>query len=74
MNDISSPRSASPWATTEFGLVVAILIMLGLTSLLDSNHSYWYEPKLSAVDILRPTIMLGIFALGVGILLPILLS
>ncbi len=69
MNDISSQRSASPWATTEFGLVVAILIMLGSTSLLDSNHSYWYEPKLSAIDILRPTIMLGIFALGSAVVI-----
>ena len=69
MNDLTRASGRAPWATTEFGLAVAMLVVSGLTALVDSNHSYWYEPKLSAIDILRPTIMLGIFALGSAVVI-----
>jgi ribose/xylose/arabinose/galactoside ABC-type transport system permease subunit len=69
LSDLSSGGSRSPWATTEVGLGLAILIVIALTGLLDSNHSYWSEPKISAIDILRPTIMLGIFALGSAVVI-----
>ncbi len=55
--------------STELGLAAAILVVLTLTSLLDSNHSYLSEWRLSAVDILRQTVMLGIFALGSAVVI-----
>ncbi len=55
--------------STELGLALAILVVLLLTTLLDSNHSYWFEPKISAVDIMRRTVMLGIFALGSAVVI-----
>jgi ribose/xylose/arabinose/galactoside ABC-type transport system permease subunit len=57
------------WATTESGLALAIVIVLALTALLDSNHNYWFYPKPSAIDILRQTVMLGIFALGTTVVI-----
>ena len=38
------------WATTESGLALAIVVVLAITALVDSNHNYWYQPKDSAVD------------------------
>jgi ribose/xylose/arabinose/galactoside ABC-type transport system permease subunit len=58
-----------PWATTESGLALAIVVVLVTTALVDSNHNYWYGPKDSAVDILRQTVMLGIFALGSAVVI-----
>ena len=40
-----------------------------LTALLDSQHNYWHNPRASAVDILRQTALLGIFALGAAIVI-----
>jgi ribose/xylose/arabinose/galactoside ABC-type transport system permease subunit len=55
--------------STELGLAAAILVVLVLTTLLDSNQSYLSEPRISAVDILRQTVMLGIFALGSAVVI-----
>ncbi len=57
------------WATTESGLALAIVVVLVITALVDSNHNYWDKPTLSAVDILRQTVMLGIFALGTAVVI-----
>ncbi|HEX4144072.1 MAG TPA: ABC transporter permease [Pirellulales bacterium] len=61
--------SRRSWATTESGLALAIVIVLAITVLVDSNHNYWWQPKDSAVDILRQTVMLGIFALGSAVVI-----
>jgi ribose/xylose/arabinose/galactoside ABC-type transport system permease subunit len=68
----SSPRTAAAGLrshSTELGLALAILIVLGLTAALDRNHSYWTKPAVSSVDILRQTVMLGIFALGSSVII-----
>lgn len=49
---------------SELGLLAAILVVAGLTTWLDDQHNYWRDPKTAAVDILRQTTLLGIFALG----------
>jgi ribose transport system permease protein len=58
-----------PWAATESGLALAIVAVLAVTALVDSNHNYWFYPKPSAIDILRQTAMLGIFALGTAVVI-----
>jgi len=53
----------------EWGLVLAIATVVVLTALLDDQHNYWSHPGDSAVNILRQTSMLGIFALGAAIVI-----
>lgn len=48
----------------ERGLLLAILVVVLLTLVFDQQHSYLHDPSASAIDILRHTAMLGIFALG----------
>ncbi|HTU24648.1 MAG TPA: ABC transporter permease [Pirellulales bacterium] len=56
-------------ATTESGLALAIVVVLAVTALVDSNHSYWFRPQACATDIVRQTVMLGIFALGSAVVI-----
>jgi ribose/xylose/arabinose/galactoside ABC-type transport system permease subunit len=53
----------------EWGLVAAIVVVVLVTAALDTQHNYWHEPRASAIDILRQTAMLGIFALGAAIVI-----
>ncbi len=53
----------------ELGLLVAIAICVIVTALLDSQHNYWNNPRSSAIDIVRQTSLLGIFALGAAIVI-----
>ncbi|MGE0605644.1 MAG: ABC transporter permease [Pirellulales bacterium] len=53
----------------EMGLVAAIVVVLAATALLDTQHNYWSNPLPSAKDILRQSVMLGIFALGAAIVI-----
>jgi ribose/xylose/arabinose/galactoside ABC-type transport system permease subunit len=55
----------------ELGLVVAILVVIGLTFVLSGGKAsgYYTDPALSATDILRQTSLLGIFALGSAIVI-----
>lgn len=54
---------------TETGLLIAILAVVVLSGLLDAQHNYLHDPRRSAVDILRQTSMLGIFALGAAVVI-----
>jgi ribose/xylose/arabinose/galactoside ABC-type transport system permease subunit len=68
----SAPGSASVWRLfqrTEFGLLAAIVVVVLLTGVLDSRHTYFFRPRPSAVDILRQTALLGIFTLGAAIVI-----
>jgi len=56
-------------ARTESGLLLAIVVVLGLTAGLDAQHNYWHDPHTSAVNILRQSAFLGIFALGAAIVI-----
>ena len=57
------------FARTEWGLLAAIVIVLVLTAVLDSDHNYWKHPQQSAINILRQTAFLGIFALGAAVVI-----
>jgi ribose/xylose/arabinose/galactoside ABC-type transport system permease subunit len=54
---------------TEWGLVLAIVVVLALTAGLDSDHVYLRAPGPSVTDIVRQTVMLGIFALGAAVVI-----
>ncbi|HXG12229.1 MAG TPA: ABC transporter permease [Gemmataceae bacterium] len=54
---------------TEWALLAAIVVVVVLTALLDEQHNYWRNPRASAVDILRQTSLLGIFALGAAVVI-----
>ncbi len=56
-------------ARTELWLMAAVVVVLVLTALLDSQHNYWRDPHTSAVNILRQSAFLGIFALGAAIVI-----
>ncbi len=58
-----------PLRANEIGLLVAIVVVVALTAILDSNHNYWNDPWTSCVDIARQTSLLGIFALGAGVVI-----
>lgn len=53
----------------ELGLLVAIAIVAIITAVLDSQHNYWSNPSRSAIDIIRQTSLLGIFALGAAVVI-----
>jgi ribose/xylose/arabinose/galactoside ABC-type transport system permease subunit len=55
--------------SNESGLLIAILSVVIVAVLLDSNHSYWNLPRASAVDIARQTALLGIFSLGAAVVI-----
>jgi len=57
------------FARAEWGLLAAIVVVLVLTTLLDAQHNYWLNPHTSAVNILRQTAFLGIFALGAAVVI-----
>jgi ribose/xylose/arabinose/galactoside ABC-type transport system permease subunit len=58
-----------PSLRTEWGLLLAISVVLVLTSVLDTQHNYLRDPRGSAGDILREAAMLGIFALGAAVVI-----
>ena len=51
------------WSSVEFKLVLAWLFVVIATALLDSNHTYWNDPRGSSELIIRRTVLLGFFAL-----------
>lgn len=53
----------------EWALVLAIVLAVVLTALVDANHSYWFQPAASLRDIARNTALLGIFALGATVVI-----
>ncbi len=75
-----SPRDAkaaaavrrSTWLglqSNEWMLAVAVVAVIALGAILDVHHTYWNNPKLSALDIARQTAFLGIFALGAAVVI-----
>lgn len=53
----------------EWSLLLAILVAVVVTAIVDANHSYWNQPLASLRDIARNTAMLGIFALGAAVVI-----
>jgi ribose/xylose/arabinose/galactoside ABC-type transport system permease subunit len=57
------------FARTEWGLLAAIIVVLLLTAFLDRDHNYFKNPQQHAINILRQTAFLGIFALGAAVVI-----
>jgi ribose/xylose/arabinose/galactoside ABC-type transport system permease subunit len=53
----------------EPSLIIAILVVIGLTAIFDSQHNYYYDPWTSCVQITRQASLLGIFSLGSAIVI-----
>ncbi len=70
---VFSGTSSSGWKSLlrrhELGLLLAIVVAVLVTALVDPQHNYFYEPTLSAQNILRQASLLGIFALGSAVVI-----
>jgi ribose/xylose/arabinose/galactoside ABC-type transport system permease subunit len=53
----------------ELGLLLTIFVCMVITTIADKDHNYWNNPTSCAVQIIRQTSMLGIFALGAAIVI-----
>ncbi|HEV8059223.1 MAG TPA: ABC transporter permease [Gemmataceae bacterium] len=72
----SSSASRSAWQAllrllqrTECGLVAAIVAVVLLAAAVDTQHTYFTRPGDSAINVLRQTALLGIFALGAAVVI-----
>jgi len=61
--------SLSFWRRHEFGLLLAVLCVMTITVVLDSQHTYVANPRLSAVVLVRQWSMLSLFALGAAVVI-----
>lgn len=66
---MSNSSSWVPLQRNEIGLLVAVLVVVGMTIVLDTHRNYLARPWPNAEEILRQTAMLGIFALGSAIVI-----
>lgn len=70
---MNADRSASFWQWLmrrhELNLFLAILFVLVLTTVLDSQHSYWTNTSRSAIDLVRQVSQLGLIALGATVVI-----
>jgi len=57
------------WRRHEFSLTLAVLCMIVVTALLDSQHNYWNKPDLTARELVRQWSMLSLFALGAAVVI-----
>jgi ribose/xylose/arabinose/galactoside ABC-type transport system permease subunit len=54
---------------SELALLLAIVVAILVTAVVDSNHSYYVRPLESLRDIARNTALLGIFSLGAAVVI-----
>ncbi len=68
---LSPPGQRGRWllSANEWILAIAILVVIAGTALLDANHTFWYRPEASAIEIARQTAYLGIFSLGAAVVI-----
>lgn len=57
------------WKKHEVSLLVAIMVVIVLTTLLDTQHNYWQDPRSSLIDLTRLTTQLGLIALGAAVVI-----
>jgi ribose/xylose/arabinose/galactoside ABC-type transport system permease subunit len=69
MNEPVRPISRLTLRFNEVALVAAILVVVAITAMVDSNHSYLTQPLTSFRDIARNVALLGIFALGAAVVI-----
>jgi ribose/xylose/arabinose/galactoside ABC-type transport system permease subunit len=69
MADDRGSRHRWPAWSSEWTLLMAVVVAVVVTAAIDSNHSYFYRPLESLRDIARNTALLGIFALGAAVVI-----
>ncbi len=57
------------WSSVEFKLILAWLVVVILTAIADTGHTYVNSPGASAEMIIRNSVKLGIFALGAAVII-----
>ena len=57
------------WSSVEFKLILAWLLVVAATILLDPGHTYWNNSGAAAELIIRQTVLLGLFALGSAVII-----
>lgn len=57
------------WRRHEVSLLVAIVVVIALTTLLDAQHNYWRDPRASLIDLTRQTTQLGLISLGAAVVI-----
>ena len=68
MSDLSSSTNRF-WKRHEFALLAAVLVVLVLTTILDKNHNYLTQWRLSTIDLTRQTSLLALYALGAAVVI-----
>ena len=68
MNESSSSANRL-WKRHEVSLLAAVIVVLGLTTILDGNHNYITEWRACSIDLARQTSLLAIYALGAAIVI-----
>jgi len=56
-------------SNNEWSLLVAIVLAIVFTAIVDTNHTYFFRPMESLRDIARNSAMLGIFSLGAAVVI-----
>jgi ribose/xylose/arabinose/galactoside ABC-type transport system permease subunit len=70
MSDLEPTRGPRRlWSANETKLALTILLVVVLTAVTDNQHNYWHDPATSSHQILRESVMLGIFALGSAVVI-----
>jgi ribose/xylose/arabinose/galactoside ABC-type transport system permease subunit len=69
MNDSNPSPWRTIWSSVEFKLLLAWLIIVVVTMIVDSRHTYWEQPADCARLVLRNTVLLGLFALGSAVII-----
>lgn len=69
MSDKHGTGRRWPAWSSEWTLLIAVVVAVVVTAAIDSNHSYLYRPLESLRDIARNTALLGIFALGAAVVI-----
>lgn len=57
------------WSSVEFKLILAWLLVVFATTVLDPGHTYWNNPSSAAELVIRNTVLLGFFALGSAVII-----
>ncbi len=70
---LDSPSHGRDWLWLlrrhESSLMLAILVVVALTTTIDAQHNYLRDPRTSLIDIVRQTTLLGIFSLGAAVVI-----
>lgn len=73
MSNETFSNSGSPlrrfFSSVEVRLILAWLVVVILTTVLDQGHTYWNNPRGAAELIIRNTVLLGFFALGSAVII-----